>query len=147
MSLNKFAFSNSFMSLYVGSMGKIFEVAGFIDSTLSTYQTTSLRLLHDKNLISVSRLPLCTEIDILATQYNWLCRNDQFENKFKNTCDYTNFYMRVDNRYFPIAYIDPDIEKCNSLVGSRSDDVGHIAIDQLGNHYWASNQAIRFLKY
>lgn len=143
MTINKLTLSNSFMELYVASMNKIFKVVGYVES----YQQSQSKALEDKmrrdNLVPVSSLPLSPDVSIISTQYSWFCRSDIFNALTDSKQAYTNFYMRVDELFFPISFIGKDISEGNKHAESRHDDIGFIATDPMGNHYWASNNGFK----
>lgn len=147
MYIKQFSFNNPFMQLYVASMQRIFAVKGYVNTGGEDIQKPTLDAeLSRKNLVTVALLPTSEQIEVLATPYSAICESVCFSAACAVT-EHANFFMRIDDKFFPVTLIDKCLDSGNKHASVReADDVGLIATDNMGYHYWASNKGFAVKK-
>jgi hypothetical protein len=141
MSVQKLEFNNSFMTLYVASMQKIFEVQGLVFPEHENLQRT-LRAVSERHLVTVACFPGADKPSVMGKQYGSFCDSSLFTKQVQRQEEYLNYYMRVDDSFFPISLITDSVEDGNAHAENHH-DTALIATDQFGNHYWAAKRGFK----
>lgn len=131
--------SNPSMSLFVLSMGRLFQV-----KRLMTWELTNLdkKYLERNDLILVAGIPSFSAendftIGAYSTPYSATIASSTITSQINNAHKYTGFYIKVEGKYYPVSLIHPDADAGNTHCSEWGEQVAVICTDSFGNHYWA----------